>query len=189
MDFAPATDAGDFDERAGFKIKFAVPEQFQRVGQFVRGHGGEKTEAADVDAEQGRFGTGDLPRGAQHRAVAAEDEQQIRFAREFGGVGADFAFQFRQPGGGGVADDFASGALEEARGGTDAGGAGGFVRVADEADALEMVSGLFQSALKILCCRRGRAGEIQPHRASKGQSAPRQILSTRRSRVHARRGR
>ena len=70
----------DLDQGAGFEFEFAVPDVVQRAGQFVGRHGGEKTEAADVDAEHGRGGAGDVAGGVQHGAVAAEDEQQIHFA-------------------------------------------------------------------------------------------------------------
>lgn len=171
FDIFAGTNAGGSDEGAGLEMKFTLPDELERICQSVRRNGGKETEPADVHAEHGRVGAGDLPRGVEHCAVAAEDDEQIYFVRQRGGGGADGAFQLGELRGDRVAHDRAAGALDETGGGADAGGAGGFFRVAEKADALEMVSELFQSAPKILCSRPGRAGEIQPHRASKGQSA------------------
>src|SRR5579862_5702832 len=64
-----------FNQGTGFVFKFALPNMIQGTGEFGRRHGGEKAEAANVDAEQGGGGTGEVAGGAQHGAVAAKHEQ------------------------------------------------------------------------------------------------------------------
>jgi hypothetical protein len=115
----------NFDKRARFIFKFALPDMLQRAGQFRGRNGGKEAQSADVDAQQWCGGTSDVLRGAQHRAVPAEDHQQIHLARERG----DVAIHKR----------FAPGALDETRRPADNAGALGLLGIADQPDAPDFI--------------------------------------------------
>jgi hypothetical protein len=95
-EFFPVEDPGGLDQRAGFKFVFARPDVFQRFASLSDCTAVRKPRPPMLTPSIGVFGTGDLPRGVQHRAVAAEDEQQINFARQRRGVRHGRTFQFRQ---------------------------------------------------------------------------------------------
>ena len=113
----------------------------------------------------------------QHRAVAAENQQQIHLARQRGRRrSSTTACACRQR-------------CDEPRGLAEVRGARGLLGIADEADALDFVSLFFQSAPKILCCPPGRAAGIPSHRASSSRAARRQNLPTPPARVRGSPGR
>ena len=172
-EFLPVAYAAGFNQCARFNFEIAAPDLFQRARQLTGRNGGEKTESADVDAENWRGRTGDVARGAEHRAVAAENEEQIRLARERRDVA--------------VNDRLASGAFDQLRGLADYFGARGLVGIADQADALYFVSLFFQSAPKIPCCPPGRAAAIPSRRASSTRFARRQMIPIPSAPAHARR--
>ena len=157
----PATATGArLDERAVFKFELPVPDLLEGAGQISGGNRREKTQPADVDAEQRRLRAGDFPRGAEQGAVAAEDQQQIHRARQRGGVRTDISPQAGGLGGGGVAINLPARRADQPGGLGHGLGAGGLAGVADQPDALDFVSDFFQSTPKILCCPPGRAGGI-----------------------------
>ncbi len=131
----------------------------------------------------GVCGTGDLPRGVQHGAVAAEDQEQIHRAGQGGHLRQRRALQPREPGGDFFANHRASAAPDELRGGADTRGASGFLRVAHEADALEMVSDFFNQCQKFFVARRAEQGRFN-HTAPAKASLRRDKLSQ--LRQHAR---
>ena len=98
-----ARDDHDVVERAGNEIAFAVgvvenglqdeartQQQIARgdVGQdffdFRFGHGGQEAEAADVHAEDRHLRGKDRIDDVDERAVAARDQEEVRFFRQFG---------------------------------------------------------------------------------------------------------
>ena len=81
--------AGSLDQDAGFKLEFGFPDTLQRVRQLSGRDCRQESQAADVDAENGGARAGDFAGHAQHRAVAAEYQQQIDLAGQASGVGAN----------------------------------------------------------------------------------------------------
>src|SRR5207253_1190029 len=57
--------------------------RFERRGHVLDGELGEVAERAEVDAEDGRARVADHARRAYHRAVAAEDDDEVYAAHEF----------------------------------------------------------------------------------------------------------
>ena len=104
------------------------------------GHGGEKTQAANVHSQHGGVGTVNLPGGMQHRAVAAEHQQQIHRIGQAGGIGLHLALQTGELGGDGIARHRAAGPADQTGGRAHADGARGFFRVPHQSDAFEVVS-------------------------------------------------
>ena len=97
----------------------------------------------------------------EHRAVAAENQEQVRFPRER----RDIA----------VHNGFAPGAFDEPRGLADDLGASGLSELPISPTRLDFSSAVFQSTPKILCCPPGRAAAIPPRRASQSQFARQRI--------------
>ena len=96
---------GGFDQRAALELEFAAPELFERAGRVHReGTAGEKAQSADVDAEHRRGRAGDFAGDPEHRAVAAEDQQQVHLrARAPRRRGKRWRLSLAEVGGGGVA--------------------------------------------------------------------------------------
>src|SRR6185369_9034837 len=115
--------AADLDEGAGFEFEFAGPNLFQGIGQGAGRDGGQESEAADIDAEQGCFVARDIPGSAQHGAIAAKNKDKVGLAGQGGDVAVD--------------DDSAAGAFDEFGRFADDAGAGRFFHVADQSYAFD----------------------------------------------------
>ena len=154
---------------------------FKASRQLVGRNGGEKAEAADVDAEHGRFGAGNVARDLKHGAVAAKNEEQIHFRARCCGVGEDAHFSLATRAVTSSDDEFAAGALDERGGRADDRGEADFSRLPMR-PIVGFVSVVFQSAREILCCRPGRARETHhtaPAKASLRATKSCEVAKTR----------
>lgn len=102
----------------------------------------------------------DLPRRAQHRTIATENEQQVHLTREGGWVWKDRGLD---PGGrrrGRISEHLSVGSAKQTDSLTNSFAAGDHLRMANQSDAFDPVTWIFQSAPKTLCYPPGRAAAI-----------------------------
>ena len=72
IDQPPATTAGGLDENTGLKSELAIPNALEGLRQIRGRDGGEKTEAANVDAQNGSARAGDFAGDTEHGAIPAK---------------------------------------------------------------------------------------------------------------------
>src|SRR5262245_56161094 len=156
---------------------------FEGATKLIGGNGSEEAEPAHVNSENRRSGPGNLTRYAQHRSVSAEYEEQIYRARERDGFRTNSGANAREFGRDRIAKELAACGADEFRSLLDGTGTRNLAGVADQTDAFDSVSRVFQSTPKILSSQPGRVGEIGSSHASASRSAPRRTPAIRSTRV------
>ena len=144
---------GGLDERARFQAEGTAPDALELRGQLRRRDRREKTQAADVDAQDGRVQTGHLAGHPQHRAVPAKHQQQIHVARQRRRIAPHRQLESGGPRRGHVAKDLPPRLAQEpdglAHGQTEI----GFLGIAGDANAQQLFKRLFQAQSGILYFR------------------------------------